>query len=113
MSYIATFTPETLSRTDVDALRGPLVLEFGRNDCGWCQRAQPLIEAAFIQAGAQVPHVKIEDGRGRPLGRSYGIKLWPTLVFLHHGVEVARLVRPQQAHIVIDALMQLEKLSNQ
>lgn len=41
--------------------------------------------------------MKIEDGRGRPLGRAFGIKLWPTLVFLRDGVEVARVVRPLDA----------------
>ena len=68
----------------------PLVLEFGTHWCGWCQGAQPHVQAAFSQAGAEVPHVKVEDGPGRRLGRSFGIKLWPTLVFLKDGVEVAR-----------------------
>ena len=34
MPYTATFTPETLTRADVDAWRGALVLEFGTNRCG-------------------------------------------------------------------------------
>jgi thioredoxin 1 len=37
-----------------------------------------------------VRHVKVEDGSGRRLGRSFGVKLWPTLVFLRDGREVAR-----------------------
>jgi thioredoxin 1 len=44
----------------------------------------------------QWQHVKVEDGAGRALGRSYRVKLWPTLVFLRDGQEVARLVRPTQ-----------------
>jgi len=44
-----------------------------------------------------VRHLKIEDGPGRPLGRSFRVKLWPTLVFLRDGVEVARVVRPADA----------------
>jgi thioredoxin 1 len=39
-------------------------------------------------------HCKVEDGPGRPLGRSYRVKLWPTLVLLRDGQEVGRLVRP-------------------
>ena len=39
-------------------------------------------------------HLKIEDGRGQPLGRSFKVKLWPTLVLLHGGQELARVVRP-------------------
>lgn len=108
MPYTATFTPETLSRADVDATRGALVLEFGTNWCGWCQGAQPHIAAAFAKAGAGITHVKVEDGPRRPLGRSFGVKLWPTLVFLHDGQEVARLVRPQAAQEIAQALRQVD-----
>jgi thioredoxin 1 len=104
MSYTADFRPETLSRADVDAARGPLVLEFGTDWCGWCRGAQPHVQAAFEQAGAAVPHLKIEDGPGRRLGRSFGVKLWPTLVFLRDGQEVARLVRPDNAAALAQAL---------
>lgn len=107
MPYTTTFVPETLTRADVDATRGPLVLEFGANWCGWCQGAQPRIASAFAQAGDAVPHVKVEDGAGRPLGRSFRVKLWPTLVFLRDGHEVARLVRPQAATEVEQALRQI------
>ena len=55
MPYTAAFTPETLTRADVDAARGPLVLEFGTHWGGWCQGAQPHVQAAFSQAGAEVP----------------------------------------------------------
>ena len=107
MPYTATFTPATLTRADVDASRGALVLEFGTNWCGWCGGAQPHVQAAFEQAGANVPHVKVEDGPGRRLGRSFRVKLWPTLVFLRDGHEVARLVRPQAATEVEQALRQI------
>ncbi|MBS0499039.1 MAG: thioredoxin family protein [Burkholderiaceae bacterium] len=108
MPYTATFTPETLTRADVDATRGPLVLEFGANWCGWCQGAQPHIASAFAQAGEAVPHVKVEDGPGRPLGRSFRVKLWPTLVFLKDGQELARVVRPQAGTEVEQALRRLQ-----
>jgi len=36
----------------------------------------------------------VEDGPGRPLGRSFRVKLWPTLVFLKDGRELARVTRP-------------------
>jgi thioredoxin 1 len=39
----------------------------------------------------------VEDGKGRPLGRSFRVKLWPTLVYLDKGVEVGRVVRPNSA----------------
>ena len=95
------------SAQDVEALRGNTVLEFGTDWCGHCQGAQPLIEAAFERAGQDTPHLKVEDGRGRPLGRSFGVKLWPTLVFLRDGVEIERLARPQAESDIADALRRL------
>ena len=107
MAYTDTFVPENLSRAEVDATPGALVLEFGTNWCGWCRGAQPAIADAFAAAGAGVRHVKVEDGPGRPLGRSFRVKLWPTLVFLQDGQEVARLVRPAEAADVTQALRRL------
>lgn len=72
---------------------GEVVLEFGASWCPICQAARPLIERALSEH-AGVRHVRIEDGKGEPLGRSFHIKLWPTLVFLRDGTEVARVVRP-------------------
>ena len=92
MSYAA-HAPE---RKDIDALTGPTVLDFGTDWCGYCQGAAPLIGAAFARHPG-VPHLKVEDGKGRLLGRSFRVKLWPTLIFLRDGVEVARAVRPTNA----------------
>jgi len=41
-----------------------------------------------------VRHIKVEDGRGRPLGRSFRVKLWPNLVFLRDGRVVRQFARP-------------------
>ncbi len=80
-------------RADIDRTSGPLLLEFGAPWCGFCQAAQPLLRKA-LASHPGLTHLKIEDGRGRPLGRSFRVKLWPTLVFLQNGQEVGRLVRP-------------------
>ena len=108
------YRPETLTRADVDATHGPWVLDFGTNWCGHCRAARPPVEAALqahtpAGSGAQaVRHVRIEDGSGRRLGRSFGVKLWPTLVFLRDGVERARLVRPGSAEEVVQALRAID-----
>ena len=51
--------------------------------------------------------MKVEAGPGRRLGRSFGVKLWPTLVFMKDGQEVHRLVRPQGQQEIEQALRQL------
>ena len=92
-----------LNRADLDQLKGPAIVEFGANWCGYCQAAQSIIAAAAAKY-PNVKHIKIEDGKGQRLGRTYSVKLWPTLVFLKDGVEVSRLVRPTQIAMVTDAI---------
>ncbi len=74
---------------------GPVVLEFGADWCPICQGARGTIDGALARHPG-VRHVRIEDGKGRPLGRSFGVKLWPTLIFLRDGAEVQRVVRPTE-----------------
>ncbi len=100
------YSTDEPTRTEVDQTRGALVLEFGDNFCGFCRRAQPAIAQALGTLPG-VPHRKIADGRGRPLGRSFGVKLWPTLIVLHDGQEKARVVRPESADSVAQALAAL------
>jgi thioredoxin 1 len=107
MNALPPYTPETLSRADADALPGATVLEFGANGCSICQGATPAIAQALASATAGLRHLRVEDGPGRPLGRSYRVKLWPTLVVLQDGREVARVVRPTGAQAVTEALQAL------
>ncbi|MBC7994816.1 MAG: thioredoxin family protein [Rhizobacter sp.] len=102
----APYAAEQPSRSDIDALAGAAVLEFGTDWCGYCRAAQPLVVAAMAEH-PQVRHLKVEDGPGRSLGRSFGVKLWPTLIFLRDGREVARLVRPGDRAAIGLALTQI------
>jgi thioredoxin 1 len=93
MAKNAPYSPTAPTRPEVAAFPGVTVLEFGTDWCGFCQRAQPLIGQAF-ERHPGTRHLKIEDGPGRLLGRAFKVKLWPTLIFLRDGEEVARVVRP-------------------
>ena len=106
MPYQTQHLAQPPTRADVDGVPGATLLEFGTPWCGFCLAAQPHIEQA-LQGFDSVAHIKVEDGPGQPLGRSYRVKLWPTLVFLRDGQEVARLVRPQDAQEIADALQQI------
>ena len=94
-------------REEVDALPGPTLVEFGSPWCGYCAAAQPLLEDAMREHEA-VRHIKIADASGRRLGRSYKVKLWPTLIFLRDGVEAARLVRPGDSAAIREALAKID-----
>jgi thioredoxin 1 len=50
--------------------------------------------AAALERFPEVRHIKVEDGKGKPLGRSFRVKLWPTLVFLRDGRVVKQVARP-------------------
>jgi thioredoxin 1 len=107
MSFIREYIDKEPPRQDVDRLQGPALLEFGNSWCGHCRRAEPLIERAFADHG-RVRHIRVSDASRRRLGRSFGVKLWPTLVFLRDGKEVSRLVRPDDLAAIQRALEQID-----
>ncbi len=94
------------TREEIDAIVGLVLLEFGTAWCGHCQLAAPALAEALAEFPI-VQHIKVEDGPGRPLGRSFRVKLWPTLILLNDGVEVARIVRPEAADPIRTALNRL------
>ena len=74
MAYSEHFLETPPTREAVDALRGAVVVEFGTPWCGHCKAALPHVIEAFADY-PQVAHLKIEDGPGQRLGRSFGVKL--------------------------------------
>lgn len=97
------YLAEAPTRADVDAWVGPAVIEFGTGWCGHCRAARPSIDAAIGELSG-LRHLKVEDGPGRALGRSFGVRIWPTLVVLKDGSEVGRIVRPRDVEAVRRAL---------
>ena len=95
------------SREELDRLPGTTLVEFGSPWCGHCRAAQAPLEAA-LAAHPGIRHIKVHDASGRRLGRSFRVKLWPTLVFLRDGAEVARLVRPTETAAIAEALGRID-----
>lgn len=97
------YQTEQPTRDRVAALDGMTVLQFGTNWCGYCRAAEAVVEPA-LEAFPGFRRLKVEDGKGRPLGRSFHVTLWPTLIFLRDGEEVARVVRPDGPGVLDAAL---------
>jgi thioredoxin 1 len=106
MTYVHDYAEHEPTRAEVDALTGVTVLEFGAPWCPHCIGAQPLLQAA-LSTREGLRHLKIEDGPGRPLGRSFRVKLWPSVIVMRDGVELARVVRPASQDEIEHALASL------
>ena len=96
MSFNAQYSIDQPTRAEIDATSGAVVLEFGNPWCGYCHRAEPLLRDE-LDRYPEVRHVRIADAAGLPLGRSFGVKFWPTVIFIRDGTERARLIRPHDA----------------
>jgi thioredoxin 1 len=81
------------TREEVHRIGGPVLLEFGASWCPFCPALAPEL-ARLFDTYPGIRHIKVEDGPGRPLGRSFRVKLWPNLVFLRDGRVLEQLARP-------------------
>lgn len=86
------------SRDQLNRRSGPVLLEFGVAWCGHCLAAAPDVEA-LLARHPTVAHIKVEDGPGRPLGRSFAVKLWPNFVLLRDGEVIRQLARPRRGEL--------------
>ena len=89
---------EAPTRDEIDHAPGKVLLEFGAPDCGYCRALAPQVQA-LLARHPDVRHVKIEDGPGQALGRSFEVRLWPNLVFLKDGRVLRQLARPAASEL--------------
>jgi thioredoxin 1 len=93
MPFDPVYRDDEPTREEIDQAAGLVLLEFGANWCGHCQALSPAVEQVLTKR-PDIRHVRIADARGKRLGRSFRVKLWPTLVLLEDGQVVEQLVRP-------------------
>ncbi len=98
MAFDNDYGKAELTREEIDRLPGPVLLEFGTGWCEFCRAIQRPLET-LLASFPQVHHIKVEDGKGRPLGRSFRVKLWPNFVFLRDGQVIGQLARPEAEEI--------------
>lgn len=106
IGFSADYLEETFTHEQISDLTGNTLLEFGAPWCGHCQAATPAINQALAEH-PELRHIKIFDGKGKRLGRLFKVKLWPTLILLHEGKEVDRLVRPLKSDEVRQLLSKI------
>src|SRR5438270_754188 len=98
MAYTADYAVVEPTRAEINAIAGPLLVEFGAPWCPHCIDVQETL-ANLLKQYPEVRHIKIYDGRGKPLGRSFRVKLWPNLVFMRDGQVMKQLARPDDEQI--------------
>ena len=93
-----------LSREEINQFTGAVMLEFGASCCGYCKTAQGIISSE-LALYPNIRRIKIEDGKGRRLGRTFAVKLWPTLILMKDGIELKRLEREFNSEEISTALI--------
>jgi thioredoxin 1 len=86
------------TRAEIDDSDGPVLLEFGASWCPHCQALAPKL-AGLLGNYPGIRHIKVEDGPGQLLGRSFRVKIWPNLVFLRDGQVIKQLARPDDDEV--------------
>jgi thioredoxin 1 len=106
MSITPEYSVNELARADIDELRGTALLEVETLGAGTASGRNR--SSSALQDHPDIRHIRIADASARRLGRSFGVKLWPTLIFLKDGRQIARLVRPVDAgdvHRAVEAIV--------
>lgn len=95
--------PEALKRlADAD---GPVLVDFVKQNCPWCDRQAPELERLAARWGKQLDMVRFDIGRDMDLAQDYAIRGTPTLVLLAGGKRLGSksgFQRAQQIEAFLD-----------
>ena len=93
MPFDPVYHDDEPTREEVDKTAGPVLLEFVQAGAATVKCSQPRWKRCS-RSTRRCSTCRIADGRGKRLGRSFRVKLWPTLIFLRDGKVIVQLVRP-------------------
>lgn len=98
MPFEVNYLAQEPTQEDLLNQAGDILLEFGADWCPHCQAILPFLQSSFREDD-DIKHLKVADGKGKRLGRLFGVKLWPTLVFIRDGNILKQMARPSAAEI--------------
>lgn len=90
------------------AATGVVLADFFSATCGPCKMLSFVLKDVEKAFDGQVKILKVDFDKNRELTERYGVKGYPTLVFLKDGEEMSRLQGLQQKPAVIKKLEELQ-----
>lgn len=92
---------DELSSTDV------VVADFFSTTCGPCKMLSFVLNDVEKALGDKVKILKVDFDKNKDLTAKYGVKGYPTLIFMKDGTEVKRMQGLQQKPAIIKAIEEL------
>ena len=70
---------------------GPVLVDFTRPDCSWCEKLEPVVHALADRYAGRVTIAKVGVENVPGVREQYGLQAYPTLIIFKDGLEVDRL----------------------
>lgn len=77
---------------DSTIAKGKVLIDFYTEWCGHCRIVQPVVEELSVKYADSVLVAKVDADTEKELADRYGIKIYPTIVVLEDGEEIARKI---------------------
>ncbi|CAM9896780.1 unnamed protein product, partial [Hapterophycus canaliculatus] len=92
---------ERLTQVATGATTGDWFVEFYAPWCGHCRKLEPAWNALAEKLGGQVNVGKVDVTGNKALGKRFGIKGFPTLMFFSHG-KMSKYAGPRKLENLVD-----------